>query len=476
MFGIPVLSSLFPDGLISEAAIAREARKLGEHLNRAAANALDQAIVDQAAANHVPRPEEVVETFDRYAAARQHRIEAAAKLTVSGLAMAVRRGDMPEWTAGRPYLEYDARNDAYLVPVEWEEQGQEPQRTATAVLERPAAAPVVLPPNLPPPDYLETAGAIGLDAPKVLSARVHYWLATHGWPLYNYDRVMAYLRQLANQDGAAMKRRDAWVSSAIALRAAGQQALQQGFDEPHEIVPFWAPLRTVDRCGSFMKPAEYRMMGSTQGEVYDRAVPKHALEKVRELEQPENFGPGVLKFAVSDYAAVKPDPFLLCLAEAGRISDDGLDAGRGLRSRRPEARAREGSRARAARELRAWGAEVRRLRLCGREARPLPALSRRRDALRYRRLGRARLVDGARSQSKEGPRGIAPAGPLLCILRSVMPSPEHLPTQYTREAYRDADGETSRPKPGARRSLEIRRKPAMRELGSSHPARVRRSA
>jgi hypothetical protein len=437
MFGIPVLSSLFPDGLISEAAIAREARKLGEHLNRAAANALDQAIVDQAAANHVPRPEEVVETFDRYAAARQHRIEAAAKLTVSGLAMAVRRGDMPEWTAGRPYLEYDARNDAYLVPVEWEEQGQEPQRTATAVLERPAAAPVVLPPNLPPPDYLETAGAIGLDAPKVLSARVHYWLATHGWPLYNYDRVMAYLRQLANQDGAAMKRRDAWVSSAIALRAAGQQALQQGFDEPHEIVPFWAPLRTVDRCDAFMKPAEYRM------------IEARAREGSR-ARAARNFA-GVLKFAVSD-------------------------EGRGLRSRRPEARAREGSRARAARELRAWGAEVRRLRLCGREARPLPALSRRRDALRYRRLGRARLVDGARSQSKEGPRGIAPAGPLLCILRSVMPSPEHLPTQYTREAYRDADGETSRPKPGARRSLEIRRKPAMRELGSSHPARVRRSA
>jgi hypothetical protein len=67
------------------------------------------------------------------------------------------------------------------------------------------------------------------------------------------------------------------------------------------------------------------MMGSTQGEVYDRAVPKHALEKVRELEQPENFGPGVLKFAVSDYAAVKPDPFLLCLAGGTRFVIDVWD-------------------------------------------------------------------------------------------------------------------------------------------------------
>jgi hypothetical protein len=90
-------------------------------------------------------------------------------------------------------------------------------------------------------------------------------------------------------------------------------------------VPFWAPLRTVDRCDAFTKPGEYRMLGATKAEVYDRAVPKHALEKVRQLEQPENFGLGVLKFAVSDYAAVKPDPFLLCLAGGTRFVIDVWD-------------------------------------------------------------------------------------------------------------------------------------------------------
>ena len=46
--------------------------------------------------------------------------------------------------------------------------------------------------------------------------------------------------------------------------------------------------------------------------VYPHAVPLHALLKVEELE--DEFTPGALQFVVSDYEAVKPDPFLLVTA------------------------------------------------------------------------------------------------------------------------------------------------------------------
>jgi hypothetical protein len=195
MFGIPVLSSLFPDGLISEAAIAREARRLGESFSREAANALDQAIVEQAATNHVPRPEEVAATFERYAAAQQVRLEADAMQQAKRLT--IPRREMPEWTAGRPYLEYDARNDAYLVPVGVGGAGPRsrsgPRRPSSSA-RRPRRWYCLR--ICRQPDYLETAAR---DRPRCSegplgAASITGSPRTDG-PLYNYDRVMAYLRQ-----------------------------------------------------------------------------------------------------------------------------------------------------------------------------------------------------------------------------------------------------------------------------------------
>jgi hypothetical protein len=314
MFGIPVLSSLFPDGLISEAAIAREARKLGEHLNRAAANALDQAIVEQAAANHVPRPEEVVETFERYAAAQQCRIEAAA---IDGLGA---RDGGPQ---GR-YARVDGRP---AVPRIRRQKRRVPRSRGVGGAGPGAAADRDGRPRAP-------GRRAGCTAAESAAARLPR------------DRRRDRPRCSEGPLGAGP------LLARHARMAAVQLRSRNGLP-----APTGEPGRRRDEAAGCV------------GVLGNRATGRRAAGPAAGVRRAPR--DRALLGAAADR---RPLRFFY---EAGRISDDGLDAGRGLRSRRPEARAREGSRARAARELRAWGAEVRRLRLCGREARPLPALSRR---------------------------------------------------------------------------------------------------
>jgi len=90
-----------------------------------------------------------------------------------------------------------------------------------------------------------------------------------------------------------------------------------------QIVPYWRPLRSVDAVPDFSHPSGF------PATVYDKDVPDHFLAKVEKLE--EDFGKGVLQFAVSDYAAARPDPFGLVRAgEVMRVIDVWDEPGWGL--------------------------------------------------------------------------------------------------------------------------------------------------
>jgi hypothetical protein len=181
------------------------------------------------------------------------------------------------------------------------------QETQTAVMDRPGPVPFVLPPNAPPPAYLERAARVKLDSPPIVAARLENWLALHGCPVYNLPKVEEYLYQVARRDAA---REGAADRSGVAI------------SRQSETLPYWAPLRTVDRCDEFTLP--WGSWGSvSKAPVYDRYVPAHALDKVETLEA--DLGERVLKFAVSDYAVVKPDPFLMVLAGHKRYVIDVWD-------------------------------------------------------------------------------------------------------------------------------------------------------
>jgi hypothetical protein len=180
-----------------------------------------------------------------------------------------------------------------------------PARTATALMDRPKAAPFQMPALLPPREYLETAARVKLDSPKVLRARLEYFLATNGWPVYPYDRVWSYLEQLADQENQRVygRQRDQAIEEPSITRSSWSRAPQ--------INPYWAPLRSLD--DSEDEPVA----------VYDKDVPLHALQKVEILDR--EFGEGVLQFFVSDYQATKPDPFLMVVAGNGRFVIDVWD-------------------------------------------------------------------------------------------------------------------------------------------------------
>lgn len=157
--------------------------------------------------------------------------------------------------------------------------GVEEPAQAITVMERPGPVKWQLPPVVPDDLYLETAKRIGLNSATVVQARLDRFLVKHGWPVYPYGRVWAFLEMLADQES--------------------RKAL-------YRIRPVWAPLRNRDVDEA---------VTARGGHIYDKAVPLHALQKVEALEA--EFGEGVLSFHVSDYQAQHPDPFLMVWTGSG---------------------------------------------------------------------------------------------------------------------------------------------------------------
>jgi hypothetical protein len=166
-------------------------------------------------------------------------------------------------------------------------QREEP-RAATAVLERPTGEPWTLPPVMPDDEYLRVAAKLKLRTPGVIKARLERFLVMRGWPVYPYDKVWAYLQSLAAKETEQRYPSRDWSDVPPGMRP--------------RVEPCWKPLRLGDRKDG----------GEFSSAVYPHAVPLHALLKVEELE--DEFGPGALQFVVSDYEAVKPDPFLMVTA------------------------------------------------------------------------------------------------------------------------------------------------------------------
>ena|SRR5579883_2371290 len=186
------------------------------------------------------------------------------------------------------------------------------RKTTTVVVERPAGTPWQLPPVMPPDDYLAKAKTIRLNTPKIVEARLDRFLVDRGWLVYDYERVMAYLRQLAEKERPE------------AAKAARENPLPTDFRSYPEFRRFsmlravWLDYPRIEVCWSPLRPED----GFDEQTVYEHPVPAHALDKVYALE--EEFGPKVLSFFVSDYKAVTPDPFLLVRAhpkDRGKVID-----------------------------------------------------------------------------------------------------------------------------------------------------------
>lgn len=165
---------------------------------------------------------------------------------------------------------------------------REGPQTATAVLDRPTGAPWTLPPVMPDDEYLRVAAKLKLRTPAVIKARLERFLAMRGWPVFDYPKVWAYLKSLAKKESAQRYGGQNWNDVPPSMRPS--------------VEPCWKPLRLGDR----------KEGGEFSSLVYPHAVPLHALLKVEELE--DEFGAGALQFVVSDYEAVKPDPFLMVTA------------------------------------------------------------------------------------------------------------------------------------------------------------------
>jgi len=229
-------------------------------------------------------------------------VDMAVENEVSGIAIARRARHADAFDT---FTEYILGRDEVLASQRAEQQ----RRTATAVMERPSGVTFTLPPTVPPDEYLTLAASIGMDSPNIIKARLERYLALNGWVVYPYDRVMAYLQQLADREQ---------LNPIVNLPDDGWTRPM-----PSRVVPYWAPLRKKDARSNMRKPGRTEMEPAVVAPVYERDVPKHALEKVQALER--DLGEGPLAFFVSDYASVRPDPFLLVLAGDGKYVIDVWD-------------------------------------------------------------------------------------------------------------------------------------------------------
>jgi hypothetical protein len=165
-----------------------------------------------------------------------------------------------------------------------------PRRARAAVVEKPVGDRWKVVGPVPSPEYLEVAERIGLKSLPVMKSRVEHFLANVvGWPVYRYERVMAYLQYIADRDTG--------------------YAGDGGWAGMGRTVPTWLPFREKDRKGA----------GNGHHQLYEREVPLHALQKIDRVEA--EFPEAPISFWVSDYKVERPDPFLMmkvCQNETAR--------------------------------------------------------------------------------------------------------------------------------------------------------------
>jgi hypothetical protein len=155
-----------------------------------------------------------------------------------------------------------------------------------------ATAKLITAKELAPPGYIELAKSLGMKAPTEDEAELLKLIYQHGWKVYDFDKVDDYLCRQA----ASMKANTRWV---------------------------WKPMRDKDeKAFAAVGGVEWREtvgMGYVYGQVYDKRVPMAILETAKcVMEDMES-----AVFLVSDFAVVKPDPFLAVstpgLLQAGKI-------------------------------------------------------------------------------------------------------------------------------------------------------------
>lgn len=118
-------------------------------------------------------------------------------------------------------------------------------------------------------EYLELAEAVGVDSPIVMDDKLKHFLKAQKIFVFDVERVEGFLKREANKKEDRMR---------------------------YNIV--WKPIRQADVEEDH-----------TYGEVYNKAIPGHALAKAKTII--ENFSkPGCLIFEVSDYEVQRPDPFM----------------------------------------------------------------------------------------------------------------------------------------------------------------------
>jgi len=137
-------------------------------------------------------------------------------------------------------------------------------------LEKPKASQVVC--DFPLDEYEKLADEVGFLPAELLHKQILQFLRDEKMPVYNYQEVMAYLKK------------------------AAEHVVREGYTT----AVVWRPLRKRDSWGQYQEDFDDR--------VYDRLVPADVL---RDMQTIETRFKDKVRFFVSDYKAVTPDPFIL---------------------------------------------------------------------------------------------------------------------------------------------------------------------
>ena len=184
---------------------------------------------------------------------------------------------------------YDAAANAYAAPVVTDAPA------AVAVAELPAIEKhsIDCAPH-PDAEYVALATSLGIELPVFFQAELEKYFAANFIDVYPMEAVNKYMQAMLTRE--SMK------------------------DASQRYYWFWRPLRAVDvaTCklsrGRIAANSPVPIGGDVRGyepDPYARPVPFPVLQTVKAIS--DTFGERVA-FFVSDYAAVKPDPFLMVSA------------------------------------------------------------------------------------------------------------------------------------------------------------------
>lgn len=172
-------------------------------------------------------------------------------------------------------------------------QAPPPEPVASEPPPRPVAAlPADIMAEAEIAEYQEVAMAVGFVPPDLTIQRFKLFLTKHDLPVFDLPSVIAYMDDKAAKDSGG---RFGWEWRP--LRPTDRPATQFGDRQYHGMY------------GPAKKASDYYAGGEPIAP-YDKPVPLEALRKVALIER--EFGPGIA-FMVSDYAVLRPDPFLMAV-------------------------------------------------------------------------------------------------------------------------------------------------------------------